>query len=430
MTAAKASIRRLALGVRVSAFALASLAGPALAGSAAPAEVNAVEGLPFSGTVATYTSTVTTNQRFIDQAYLDLLRRSVDPAALTAFADFLEKGGTRTQVAHALLASDEYRATLVRSVYLTFLRRPADPAGLAAGVSFLDGGASDEQLKADVIGSGEYWATQGGGTLDGFLSALYRDVLGRPIDPAAEVAFSHALAAGATRVNVALDVLTSVEARQDLIGSLYEQLLHRPVDAAGLQMFSALLASGGTDEDVMAAIVGSDEYFGNVPGSFASAAIDWGDGSPITVVSVPVGTVAASHIYLEDGYYPLTVVVDDVDGTSSIAETVTVADAPLSVAPTTLKVVKKTAFTATVATFTDANPQASASDFTASLDWGDGTVSAGTVSALAGGGFAVGGSHQYEAKGSYPISVHVSDGGSSAADAVGSADVGRKTKRK
>jgi hypothetical protein len=43
----------------IAALALASLAGTAAAGSGSPAAVNAVEGQPFNGTVATYTSTVT-----------------------------------------------------------------------------------------------------------------------------------------------------------------------------------------------------------------------------------------------------------------------------------------------------------------------------------------------------------------------------------
>ena len=50
---------------------------------------------------------------------------------------------------------------------------------------------------------------------------------------------------------------------------------------------------------------------------------------------------------------------------------------------------------ATVATFTDANPNATASDFTATIDWGDGTSTSGTVVAQSGGSFAVDGTHTY-----------------------------------
>ena len=42
-----------------------------------------------------------------------------------------------------------------------------------------------------------------------------------------------------------------------------------------------------------------------------------------------------------------------------------------------------------VATFTDANPLTTADEFTATINWGDGTSSSGTVVADDGGGFDV-----------------------------------------
>jgi Domain of unknown function (DUF4214) len=411
--------RKLPLVALVGVFACAALAGSAAAGTGSPAAVNAVERQPFSGTVATYTSTTTANQRFLAQAYLDLLGRSVGPAELATFGAFLGNGGTRTQVAHALLAGDEYRSGLVGTIYLTFLRRGASPAEVAAGVAFLNAGATDEQLKSFVLGSGEYLATQGAGTVAGFLSALYRDVLARRIDAAAESAFTQALAGGMTRADVALAVLTSVEAREDLVRALYAELLHRSASALEVQGGVDLLANGGHDEDVIEALVGSDEYFTNVPASFASATIDWGDGSQGSALPVSGGTVGGSHTYGEAGTYPLTVVVQDLDGVVTINGTANVADAPLVASPVSFTVAKKTTFTKTVALFTDANAGSTVADFTASIAWGDGSSSTGTVTALPGGGFSVGGSHRYDFKGSYSVAVHVQDVGGSSADTVG-----------
>src|SRR5262249_48691218 len=51
--------------------------------------------------------------------------------------------------------------------------------------------------------------------------------------------------------------------------------------------------------------------------------------------------------------------------------------------------------TGIVASFIDANPNATASDFTATIDWGDGTSTTGTIVAQTGGGFAVDGAHTY-----------------------------------
>lgn len=62
----------------------------------------------------------------------------------------------------------------------------------------------------------------------------------------------------------------------------------------------------------------------------------------------------------------------------------------------------------TVATFTDADQGGQASDYTATINWGDTTSSAGTVSG-SGGSYSVTGSHTYTKYGSYPISVQITD---------------------
>src|SRR4029077_20172956 len=53
------------------------------------------------------------------------------------------------------------------------------------------------------------------------------------------------------------------------------------------------------------------------------------------------------------------------------------------------------AFTGVVATFTDSRDGAQAADFTATIDWGDGSSSAGTIAVDANGGFDVTGTHTF-----------------------------------
>lgn len=410
--------RRLVVAALAAACALASAAGTASAGSGVPTPVQAVEGQAFTGTVAAYTSTVTADDRFVEQAYLDLLGRNAGQSELTTFAAFLGSGGTWAQLASALLASDEGRTAIVRSAYAAFLHRPADGVGLAAGLAFLKAGATDEQLKALLLGSDEYFIDQGG-TVPAYLSALYADLLDRPIDAGAAAAFAQAIEAGATRQDVALAVLGSVEAKQQLVEGEFARLLHRSAGPAEVQALVDLLGNGGTDEQVTAAIVGSAEYLAGVPASFATATIDWGDGSSISTAAISPGGIHGSHTYADEGSFPITILVHDLDGAVTIAGSVNVADAPLSAAPSLLTVPRKTQFARTVASFTDGNPAADASDFSASIHWGDGVVSAGTVRALRSGGFAIDGSHSYRSKGSYRLAVHVLDEGGSTADAVG-----------
>jgi hypothetical protein len=67
-------------------------------------------------------------------------------------------------------------------------------------------------------------------------------------------------------------------------------------------------------------------------------------------------------------------------------------------------------FTGTVATFKDANPLATAGDFTATIMWDDNTTSPGLVSG--GGPFTVTGSHQFRTfTGTHHISIQINDVG-------------------
>ena len=61
-----------------------------------------------------------------------------------------------------------------------------------------------------------------------------------------------------------------------------------------------------------------------------------------------------------------------------------------------------------VATFTDADLGAAASDYSAQISWGDGDTSAGSVTGSAGS-FSVAGSHTYKKYGSYTVLVTITD---------------------
>ena len=70
--------------------------------------------------------------------------------------------------------------------------------------------------------------------------------------------------------------------------------------------------------------------------------------------------------------------------------------------------------TAKVASFTDADPNGAAGDFTALIDWGDGTSpTAGSITANGSSGFDVTGTHTYAATGTFSIIVSVTDVGGS-----------------
>jgi hypothetical protein len=154
--------------------------------------------------------------------------------------------------------------------------------------------------------------------------------------------------------------------------------------------------------------------------------IAWGDGTTPTsgTVSQPGGPgtqfiVQGFHIYAEEGTHAITVNITDTGGaTASTTSSATIADAPLSVRAAPIKVTPGVPFSGQVATFTDANPGGTISDFTTppggvTINWGDGTTSPGTVTQPGGVGtaFVVSGTHTYVTSGNHIFTVTVTDVG-------------------
>src|SRR5207245_1594732 len=118
------------------------------------------------------------------------------------------------------------------------------------------------------------------------------------------------------------------------------------------------------------------------------ALIFWGDGTTtVGTISANSGSgfsVSGSHSYAEEGSYSIKVSVTDVGGaTASGTGTATVVDAALGANAGPLTAIEGTGYSGVLATFIDANPNATAADFTATITWGDGHTSAGTISANA-----------------------------------------------
>jgi hypothetical protein len=150
----------------------------------------------------------------------------------------------------------------------------------------------------------------------------------------------------------------------------------------------------------------------NAPPSDFTVLVDWGDG--VTTDGTVTGangsfTVSGSHTYADGGSFPINVTVSDEGGqTTSVSGTATVADGSLVPgAPVNIITTESAPVGPVIATFTDTNPAAQATDFTASIDWGDGTVTNGLVSEPGGPGtpFQVLGTHTYTDEGSEPLSV-------------------------
>ncbi len=160
----------------------------------------------------------------------------------------------------------------------------------------------------------------------------------------------------------------------------------------------------------------------------------YADGSPIgsTPVTGP-GQAAISWTPPEEGAHTITAAYggDPYNAARSSAPAATsTTDAPLTVTVAALNGVEGTAVSpatpvsGAIAQFTDADPAGQAGDYTATIRWGDGVCSAGTVSPSPNGpGFQVTGSHTYAEDGTYPVTVTVTDSGGATSQQTGSARI-------
>lgn len=184
-----------------------------------------------------------------------------------------------------------------------------------------------------------------------------------------------------------------------------------PVSAVEGAAFSGQVATF-TDPDISAT---REEY---------AATIEWGDGtSTIGTVSGSGGSFAVSgeHTYADEGSYEVKVAINDTDNSAISAtttSTATVVDAALKASGVSPMPISPQSFGGTVAKFTDANTTSTTADFTATIEWGDGTAPSEGVVSGEGGSYHVSGSHTYEGTGFFTITVHIVDDGGSTAEAT------------
>jgi hypothetical protein len=145
-----------------------------------------------------------------------------------------------------------------------------------------------------------------------------------------------------------------------------------------------------------------------------SATILWGDGTTTTGgISGGSGnqfSVVGRRSFPEEGSGPFEVVIGH--GTSlpvTVTGSYSIADAPVLLTATSLPITAEEGtplVNVTVATFIDQGGPEGVGDYSAEIDWGDGSVSAGTISySAAAGNFTIAGSHTYLEGGRQSITV-------------------------
>jgi Domain of unknown function (DUF4214)/Abnormal spindle-like microcephaly-assoc'd, ASPM-SPD-2-Hydin len=275
--------------------------------------------------------------------YQQLLGRAVDDAALQSYSSQIDAGQTtRQQVATDVQNSDEWRVRLIGLLFQALLGRAADPGSLNYYLPQLRSGSVDAVMSS-IVASDEYY-THAGGTNDGLVVALYRDLLRHPPDPAGRASWVDQLNRGASRASVALSIRHTAEGEGVVVDTVMRQVLGRAPTAAERTNLGAALSRGETYQALTASLVQGDEYLQRV--------------------------------------------------------------APLDLSA------------ATVASFVDGDPKGTVSQFSATIDWGDGTQPSEATIRRARGVFLVLGSHTYATHRSWTVTVHIVDTGGSTATAT------------
>jgi hypothetical protein len=152
-----------------------------------------------------------------------------------------------------------------------------------------------------------------------------------------------------------------------------------------------------------------------------SAQISWGDGTSSSgLISNDAGsgvfTVQGDHTYPASSpqgpgsptMLPIQVTISHESwGTVTVNDSVTISQPALSAWGQVAVALEDQSFTATVASFTGAS--SSASDYSATIRWGDSQVSAGLIQANGNGGFDVIGTHSYGEESPYAVAVEIRD---------------------
>src|SRR5487761_738099 len=198
-----------------------------------------------------------TAQTFVHNLYRELLGREPDAAGLSFWTNYLQQHNSsagRLQVVQSFFDSPEYKSHFVTVLYEVFLGRAPDASGLqfwtdklgSPGTPGEHGGSADEKFVfAAILGSDEFYL-KAGSTPQGWVNALYEDLLGRAADGGGMSFWSNELKTrgAGDRDGIVRDLLTTPEAAHRLLNVFYPApggTASHPLPAPG-----ASVASGST----------------------------------------------------------------------------------------------------------------------------------------------------------------------------------------
>ena len=245
-------------------------------------------------------------------------------AQVRAIVRRLQQGTTRATLAREATRGPQWAGKVVDDLYRLVLDRPVDPTGRAYWVGRLEAGTPVRHVAVALFASPEFYP----GSPGGFVTDLYRTILGRFPDPAGKGYWTSRLGAGASRSSVAAALYQSGESRRTRVDALYRELLGRRPGPSDASYWAGRLVR--EDDLVLAAhLLASTEYLARTQVRPEPV------GPPTTVGTTPFGSftsgpslaVSADGSTIVQDVIEETTHVDVTDLDTGTTETV-VADIP------------------------------------------------------------------------------------------------------
>ncbi|HEX5444221.1 MAG TPA: DUF4214 domain-containing protein [Pirellulales bacterium] len=175
-----------------------------------------------------------TPQVFVQNVYRELLGREPDAAGASFWVAYVQQHDSaagRSQAISAFMNSPEYAIHYITTLYEVVLGRVPDAPGLqfwtskmgSPGTPGAGTGSGDEKaIVAALFGSDEFYI-QSGNTAQGWIGALYEDILGRAADGSGAAFWQHELTVrgAGDRDGIVRDLLSTPEAAHLVLDSFY-----------------------------------------------------------------------------------------------------------------------------------------------------------------------------------------------------------------
>jgi uncharacterized repeat protein (TIGR01451 family) len=256
--------------------------------------ISTTEGIPFLGTVATFTDANPFDAAADFTAGIDWSDGTSSPGTVVL------NGSTFEVRANKIFTDEGMYSSKVR-LQLGALEAAATGSAMVS-----------EELLPD--------ATRG--TPDQrFISELFRDLLGRPVELSGLSFWSRVLQMGASHTAIVTGIQDTFEYRARLVNLLWQHYLHRPVESVTQQSEAQFLSSGGTVEQISIMVTSSPEYLITRAGGAGTVFLDalygdvfqravdpgaraaFGPGTPRDQISLSVFTSAEYQSKMLDAVY-------------------------------------------------------------------------------------------------------------------------------